>query len=185
MGSLQLWTPVGSIISDTMQNFVLSSFLAVATSASVLHAPSGLATWPSVGGYGYAISQPHPGFAGSFQSRTQFHSGYGKRSADPSYGATLTLQNHNNLFGHQLSSGYGISQAHPGFSGSSSTFPGSTLDSFFLTALDTARGVLTPLSSLLPLDSLPGLPLVDTDTDPPVTAAMDTPLARGVLMLPM
>merc|ERR1712243_251206 len=68
---------------------------------------------------GYAISQPHPGFAGSFQSRTQFHSGYGKRSADPSYGATLTLQNHNNLFGHQLSSGYGISQAHPGFSGSS------------------------------------------------------------------
>merc|ERR1712240_125834 len=66
-----------------------------------------------------------------------------------------------------------------------STFPGSTLDSFFLTALDTARGVLTPLSSLLPLDSLPGLPLGDTDTDPPVTAAMDTPLARGVLMLPM
>merc|ERR1712098_561730 len=162
MGSLQLWTPVGSIISDTMQNFVLSSFLAVATSASVLHAPSGLATWPSVGGYGYAstcygfhgysigkrsadpshigaavtlenrnnvhghelasgyaISQPHPGFAGSFQSRTQLHSGYGKRSADPSYGATLTLQNHNNQFGHQLSSGYGISQAHPGFSGSS------------------------------------------------------------------
>merc|ERR1712133_256345 len=162
MGSLQLWTSVGSIISDTMQNFVLSSFLAVATSASVLHAPSGLATWPSVGGYGYAstcygchgysigkrsadpsyigaavtlenrnnvhghevasgyaIIQPHPGFAGSFQSRTQLHSGYGKRSADPSYGATLTLQNHNNLFGHQLSSGYGISQAHPGFSGSS------------------------------------------------------------------
>merc|ERR1719228_2403468 len=61
-------------------------------------------------------------------------------------------------------------------------FPGSTLDSFFLTALDTARGVLTLLSSLLPLDSLPGLPLVDTDTDPPVTAAMDTQLARGVLM---
>merc|ERR1711955_109656 len=48
-----------------------------------------------------------------------------------------------------------------------STFPGSTL------------------ASLLPLDSLPGLPLVDTDTDPPVTAAMDIPLAREVLMLPM
>merc|ERR1712215_440544 len=65
-----------------------------------------------------------------------------------------------------------------------SMFPGSTLDSF-LTALDTERGVLTLLSSLLPPDSLPGLPLVDTDTDPPVTAAMDTPLARGVLMPPM
>merc|ERR1712112_757488 len=63
--------------------------------------------------------------------------------------------------------------------------PGSTLASFFLTAPDTARGVLTPLYSLFPLDSLPGLPLVDTDTDPPATAVMDTPLARGVLILPM
>merc|ERR1711955_103119 len=107
--SLQLWTPVGSIISDTMQNFVLSSFLAVATSASVLHAPSGLATWPSVGGYGYA-------------STCYGCHGYsiGKRSADPSYiGAAVTLENRNNVHGHELASGYGISQAHPGFSGSS------------------------------------------------------------------
>ena len=145
----------------TITTFQLASCLAVATSASYLSAPSGLATWPSVGGYGYgstcygchgfsigkrsaepsyggavltlenrnnvhghelasgyAISQPHPGFAGSFTSHTQFHSGYGKRSADSSYGASLTLQNHNNQFGHQLSSGYAISQGHPGFSGS-------------------------------------------------------------------
>merc|ERR1712060_662580 len=35
---------------------------------------------------GYAISQPQPGAAGSFQQRTQLHSGYGKRSADAFYG---------------------------------------------------------------------------------------------------
>merc|ERR1712002_122566 len=108
MGSLQLWTPVGSIISDTMQNFVLSSFLAVATSASVLHAPSGVATWPSVGGYGYA-------------STCYGCHGYsiGKRSADPSYiGAAVTLENRNNVHGHELASGYAISQPHPGAAGS-------------------------------------------------------------------
>merc|ERR1712058_119232 len=80
-----------------------------------------------MGSSGYGISQAHPGFSGSTQQVSRIHSGlllpyssgYGKRSADASYGATLTLQNHNNQFGHQLSSGYGISQAHPGFSGSS------------------------------------------------------------------
>merc|ERR1712058_24702 len=79
-----------------------------------------------MGSSGYGISQAHPGFSGSTQQVSRIHSGlllpyssgYGKRSADASYGATLTLQNHNNQFGHQLSSGYGISQAHPGFSGS-------------------------------------------------------------------
>merc|ERR1712076_363666 len=75
---------------------------------------------------GYAISQGHPGFSGSTQQVSRIHSGlilpyssgYGKRSADASYSASLTLQNHNNQFGHQLSSGYAISQGHPGFGGS-------------------------------------------------------------------
>merc|ERR1719341_1774371 len=73
-----------------------------------------------------AISQPHPGAAGSFQQRTQLHSGYGKRSADASYGYGIgygialptTLENRNNVHGHELASGYAISQPHPGFSGS-------------------------------------------------------------------
>merc|ERR1711990_800133 len=110
---------------------------------------------------GYAISQPHPGAAGSFQQRTQLHSsygkrsaepfyggvavhpghavssthrsvqglslgygyghgyGYGKRSAEPFYGAAVTVENNNNLHGHELGSGYSISQPHPGHSGSS------------------------------------------------------------------
>jgi len=75
---------------------------------------------------GYAISQPHPGAAGSFQQRTQLHSGYGKRSADASigygigYGIALptTLENRNNVHGHELASGYAISQPHPGAAGS-------------------------------------------------------------------
>ena len=118
----------------------------------------------------YAISQPHPGFAGSYQQVSRLHSGlhyggyygkrsaepfyggvavhpghavssthrsaqglslgygigyghgfygYGKRSAEPFYGAAVTLENNNNLHGHQLGSGYSISQPHPGLSGSS------------------------------------------------------------------
>jgi len=75
---------------------------------------------------GYAISQPHPGAAGSFQQRTQLHSGYGKRSADASYGYGIgygialptTLENRNNVHGHELASGYAISQPHPGAAGS-------------------------------------------------------------------
>merc|ERR1711928_169883 len=71
---------------------------------------------------GYAISQPHPGAAGSFQQRTQLHSGYGKRSAeadaDAFYGAVATLENRNNLHGHEAHSQYAISQPHPGFAGS-------------------------------------------------------------------
>jgi len=75
---------------------------------------------------GYAISQPHPGASGSFQQRTQLHSGYGKRAADASigygigYGIALptTLENRNNVHGHELASGYAISQPHPGAAGS-------------------------------------------------------------------
>merc|ERR1712105_454081 len=121
---------------------MLASCLAVATSASYLSAPSGLATWPSVGGYGYGSTcygchgfsigkrSAEPSYGGALltlENRnnvhghelasgyaiSQPHPGYGKRSADASYGASLTLQNHNNQFGHQLSSGYAISQGHP------------------------------------------------------------------------
>jgi len=69
---------------------------------------------------GYAINQPHPGAAGSFQARTQLHSGYGKRSADADafYGAVATLENRNNVHGHEFGSQYAISQPHPGFGGS-------------------------------------------------------------------
>merc|ERR1711997_834728 len=69
---------------------------------------------------GYAISQPHPGAAGSFQQRTQLHSGYGKGSADADayYGAVATLENRNNVHGHEFASQYAISQPHPGFGGS-------------------------------------------------------------------
>merc|ERR1712106_811005 len=67
-----------------------------------------------------AISQPHPGASGSYQQRTQLHSGYGKRSADASYGygAVATLENRNNVHGHEYASQYAISQPHPGHSGS-------------------------------------------------------------------
>merc|ERR1712088_961215 len=69
---------------------------------------------------GYAISQPHPGAAGSFQQRTQLHSGYGKRSADADayYGAVATLENRNNVHGHEYASQYAVSQPHPGYAGS-------------------------------------------------------------------
>merc|ERR1712121_211721 len=75
---------------------------------------------------GYAISQPHPGVAGSSQAITKLHSGYGKRSAGLLGGVGLvgygypavTVENNNNLHGHELASGYSISQPHPGASSS-------------------------------------------------------------------
>merc|ERR1712215_367716 len=69
---------------------------------------------------GYAINQPHPGYSTSYLKRTQLHSGYGKRSAEPFYGysAALTLENRNNVHGHELASGYAINQPHPGLSSS-------------------------------------------------------------------
>merc|ERR1712055_184599 len=186
--------------SDTMQNFMTVSCLALAASAYDYSGP-GLATWPSTGGLGvtsqcfgchgyhigkreaepfygylgaatlenrnnvhghelasgYSINQPHPGFSSSFQARTQLHSGFGKREAEPFYGVALhptgtsftarspqglnyglrfaygkreaepfygylgaaaTLQNNNNVHGHELGSGYAISQPHPGAAGS-------------------------------------------------------------------
>jgi len=73
----------------------------------------------------YAISQPHPGHAGSFQAVTKDHlgygrigHGYGKRSAE-AYGYGIsTLENRNNIHGHELNSQYAISQPHPGHAGS-------------------------------------------------------------------
>merc|ERR1712121_425390 len=74
---------------------------------------------------GYAINQPHPGLAGSTQAITKLHSGFGKRSAEPGLlggvglvGVPVTVENNNNLHGHELASGYSISQPHPGHSGS-------------------------------------------------------------------
>merc|ERR1712055_724025 len=108
-------------------------------------------------GSGYAINQPHPGAAGSYQNVNRLHSGFGKREAEPFYGVALhptgtsftarspqglsyglrfaygkreaepfygylgaaaTLQNNNNVHGHELGSGYAISQPHPGAAGS-------------------------------------------------------------------
>ena len=91
----------------------------------------------------YSVSQGHPGAAGSFQQVSRVHSGilggyggYGKRSADAYYGAgyghglvvpavavahvavPTTLENRNNVHGHELASGYAISQPHPGHAGS-------------------------------------------------------------------
>merc|ERR1711862_554254 len=43
---------------------------------------------------GYAISQPHPGLSTSYQQRTQLHSGYGKRSAEPFYGYSAGIALH-------------------------------------------------------------------------------------------
>jgi len=131
--SLQLWTPVGRIISDTMQNFVLFSFLAVATSASVVPANPGVATTYIGQGNnvqisafgnelasGYEVIQAHPG-GRSTQYVSLSHaghvlpysSGYGKRSVPTTY-----IGNGNNVqvsaFGNELASGYDVVQAHPG-----------------------------------------------------------------------
>jgi len=73
----------------------------------------------------YAISQPHPGHAGSFQAVSKNHLGYGrigygysKRSAEACGYGISTLENRNNIHGHELNSQYAISQPHPGHAGS-------------------------------------------------------------------
>ena len=75
---------------------------------------------------GYAISQPHPGFAGSYQQVSRLHSGlhyggyYGKRSAEPFYGGVAVHPGHAVSSTHRsaqgLSLGYGIGYGH-GFYG--------------------------------------------------------------------
>merc|ERR1712200_165035 len=82
------------------------------------------------GYYGKRSAEPfyggvavHPGHAVSSTHRSaqglSLGYGYGKRSAEPFYGAAVTVENNNNLHGHELGSGYSISQPHPGHSGSS------------------------------------------------------------------
>merc|ERR1712055_50499 len=92
-----------------MQNFMTVSCLALAASAYDYSGP-GLATWPSTGGLGVT-------------SQCFGCHGYriGKREAEPFYGylrAAATQQNNNNVHGHELGSGYLISQPHPGAAGS-------------------------------------------------------------------
>merc|ERR1712212_393579 len=165
----------GEYHRNNMQNLLIASCLAVAASAEAFYGyqlpASGLATWPSTGngygasstvygahgyrigkrsadasygygiGYGialpttlenrnnvhghelasgYAISQPHPGAAGSFQQRTQLHSGYGRRSAEPFYGGVAVHPGHAVSSTHRsaqgLSLGYGHGYGH-GFYG--------------------------------------------------------------------
>ena len=75
---------------------------------------------------GYAISQPHPGFAGSYQQVSRLHSGlhyggyYGKRSAEPFYGGVAVHPGHavssTQRSAQGLSLGYGIGYGH-GFYG--------------------------------------------------------------------
>merc|ERR1712098_986030 len=117
MGSLQLCTPVGSII---MHKFLIASCLAVATLASPEADPSlihgnalvgsgGISpAWPTTLGYG--VQSTCYGCRGHY---------IGKRSAeaDPYYGygyghaVGLGL---NNVYGlRHFGSGYGISQLHP------------------------------------------------------------------------
>merc|ERR1712058_41986 len=130
MGSLQLCTPVGSII---MHKLLIASCLAVATLASAeadadAYYGSLAAPWPaSYGyaapfyGYGHGIAH-HGGHATSFVARSPqgLHGHYiGKRSAeaDPYYGygyghaVGLGLNNVHGL--RPFGSGYGISQLHP------------------------------------------------------------------------
>merc|ERR1712215_310719 len=115
MGSLQLCTPVGSII---MHKFLIASCLAVATLASPEADPSlihgnalvgsgGISpAWPTTLGYG--VQSTCYGCRGHY---------IGKRSAeaDPSYGyghaVGLGLNNIHGL--RHFGSGYGISQLHP------------------------------------------------------------------------
>merc|ERR1712243_513193 len=106
MGSLQLWAPVGIIISDTMQNFVLFSFLAVVASAgpqgpraTAITTSDGPAnpgvetTYDGTGNNGVQVKQfgnelasgydlviPHPK-GSSTQHVSLNHPGHGKRSA--------------------------------------------------------------------------------------------------------
>merc|ERR1712058_95091 len=110
MGSLQLCTPVGSII---MHKFLIASCLAVATLASAeadadSYYGSLAATWPAA--YGYGVQSTCYGCRGHY---------IGKRSAeaDPYYGygyghaVGLGLNNVHGL--RHFGSGYGISQLHP------------------------------------------------------------------------
>merc|ERR1712212_870223 len=164
----------GEYHRNNMQNLLIASCLAVAASAEAFYGyqlpASGLGTWPSTGdgygtsstvygahgyrigkrsadasygygiGYGialpttlenrnnvhghelasgYAISQPHPGAAGSFQQRTQLHSGYGKRSAEPFYGGVAVHPGHAVSSTHRsvqgLSLGYGYGHGFYGY----------------------------------------------------------------------
>merc|ERR1711990_1115174 len=157
----------GEYHRNNMQNLLIASCLAVAASAEAFYGyqlpASGLATWPSTGngygasstvygahgyrigkrsadasygygiGYGivlpttlenrnnvyghelasgYAISQPHPGAAGSFQQRTQLHSGYGKRSAEPFYGGVAVHPGHAVSSTHRSAQGLSLGYGH-------------------------------------------------------------------------
>merc|ERR1712128_367484 len=74
----------------------------------------GLATWPSSGFFSGSTCYGCHGYR------------IGKRSADASYGYGIgygialptTLENRNNVHGHEYASQYAISQPHPGHSGS-------------------------------------------------------------------
>merc|ERR1712060_942185 len=61
---------------------------------------------------GYAISQPHPGAAGSYQQRTQLHSGYGKRSAEPFYGGVAVHPGHAVSSTHRSAQGVSLGYGH-------------------------------------------------------------------------
>merc|ERR1712088_678960 len=110
----------GQYHRNNMQNLLIASCLAVAASAEAFYGyqlpASGLATWPSSGN-GYGASSTVYGAHGYR---------IGKRSADASYGYGIgygialptTLENRNNVHGHEYASQYAISQPHPGFGGS-------------------------------------------------------------------
>merc|ERR1711990_158761 len=110
----------GEYHRNNMQNLLIASCLAVAASAEAFYGyqlpASGLATWPSTGN-AYGASSTVYGAHGYR---------IGKRSADASYGYGIgygivlptTLENRNNVHGHELASGYAISQPHPGAAGS-------------------------------------------------------------------
>merc|ERR1711990_747532 len=89
----------GEYHRNNMQNLLIASCLAVAASAEAFYGyqlpASGLGTWPSTGnGYG--------------ASSTVYGYGIGYGIALPT-----TLENRNNVHGHELASGYAISQPHP------------------------------------------------------------------------
>merc|ERR1711863_85110 len=73
----------------------------------------------------YSISQPHPGFGGSYQQVSRLHSGlhyggyYGKRSAEPFYGGVAVHPGHAVSSTHRsvqgLSLGYGYGHGFYGY----------------------------------------------------------------------
>jgi len=89
--SLQLWTPVGILICDTMQNFVLFSLLAVVTSGGVVPAATGVTS---------PVGPANPGVETTYN-------GNGPNGVQVSQ------------FGNELASGYDLVIPHP--KGSSST----------------------------------------------------------------